>query len=161
MADVACSHCARCWDVFDLRHESVNLFVSEEVGVARGLGSVEETLAFLAVVQPEVSSGAAKVLAGDAAIAQPVTFEGLFDFICEGYQRREGDPAMVAAETVFNAAVYRAVLRGEGCPSCGFAHSGVGPYRGTTLRQVAVGGVTDHDPLLFLRADDAQVGLPG
>ena len=48
--------------------------------------------------------------------------------------------------------VYRAVLKGRGCPSadCGFAHTGDGPHRDEQLRALVLDGVTDDDPAAFL-----------
>ena len=49
-----------------------------------------------------------------------------------------------------NTALYRAVLSGRGCPSCGFAHPGTGAHRAAQLAALVFDGVTDDDPLEFI-----------
>ena len=45
---------------------------------------------------------------------------------------------------------YRRVLRGLGCPSCGYEHKEPGQFREEQLRQLIIDGVTDDDPILFM-----------
>lgn len=55
-----------------------------------------------------------------------------------------------AAARRVNAWLYKAVLRGQGCPHCGFDHTGEGPHREAQLRALVIDGVTDDDPMEFM-----------
>lgn len=53
-----------------------------------------------------------------------------------------------AQRTVSNT-VYVKVLRGKGCPHCGFAHDKPGEHRQRQLEALVIDGVTDDDPIDF------------
>lgn len=54
-----------------------------------------------------------------------------------------------AGKLVCNA-IYRAVLSGRGCPSCGFDHEAEGQYRTQQMEELVYGSVTDDDVTVFL-----------
>jgi hypothetical protein len=87
------------------------------------------------------------LLSAVSSTADDLTIETLFEW---SSCHHDDSRLVVAAKKVVCTAVYRAVLLGRGCPSCGFSHDGEGRYRELTLREMVMDGVIDDDPFEFL-----------
>lgn len=161
MADINCSHCGEPWDAWGLKNDSIGYLTDDQTPWLAPLGTAEDALTYIAGA---LGSGRAHDLrtALTAVInrgeldtsGQPATLPALATWWAEKGGYTDNHEARAVADIVQNA-IFAGVANGQGCPSCGFDHSEIGPHREATLRQL-VNDVDDTDPTPHLLYDEGR-----
>jgi hypothetical protein len=160
MPDITCSHCGEPWDVWGLKHESLGYLTYEQSAALEPLGTADHALTYIAGAfgtghARDMRVAVTAVQDSDALEngGQPATVAALFRW-CYDIVDPVSGPAKTIAELVQNA-IFAAVANGQGCPSCGFAHSGIGQRREITMGQL-LQGVDDTDPTVHLLYEERR-----